>query len=308
MGVALTTTTTTTTEMPSHFRCPENYGYYPNPSDCTSYYQCVGWIPYQFNCQPGLAYNPNAQACDWAYNVPGCNGAAKSVRHLAAKNDDPEATDINLGEVTDFVCPGNGVYPADDCDQYYTCYENSPVYKWKCRSNFLFDLTYNGCNYPEQTECGDRNRPGGAPTVPPTPPTTPPGFVCPRDGFFPLTATSCSRDYYTCVDNVAYPETCPSIGIFDPDRLHCSQPATVVCTTVTTVSTTSSSGSFTCPGEGSYANPMDCGSYYVCVNGIPSMIDCPSGLYYNMENGVCDFPDNVVCNTSVVFRRGRRLY
>lgn len=113
------------------------------------------------NCQPGLAYNPNAQACDWAYNVPGCNGAAKSVRHLAAKNDDPEATDINLGEVTDFVCPGNGVYPADDCDQYYTCYENSPVYKWKCRSNFLFDLTYNGCNYPEQTECGDRNRPGG---------------------------------------------------------------------------------------------------------------------------------------------------
>ena len=64
--------------------------------------------------------------------------------------------DTNLG-VTDFKCPpGYSIYPAADCNKYYTCYGGQPVYLWQCRDNLLFDLTYNGCNYPEYTNCNNR--------------------------------------------------------------------------------------------------------------------------------------------------------
>jgi hypothetical protein len=33
---------------------------------------------------------------------------------------------------------------------------------WQCYSNYLFDLTYSGCNYPEETICGDRQRPASS--------------------------------------------------------------------------------------------------------------------------------------------------
>lgn len=72
------------------------------------------------------------------------------------------AADINLG-VSDFKCPtGHSIYPHPQrCELYYTCYNTEPTYLWQCRSNLLFDLVYNGCNWPEQTYCGNRTRPGG---------------------------------------------------------------------------------------------------------------------------------------------------
>ena len=71
------------------------------------------------------------------------------------------ADDIDLGEV-DYNCPGTGALPAQDCDKYYTCYEGTPVHLWQCRLDYLFDLRYDGCNFPEQVDCGNRTRPGGS--------------------------------------------------------------------------------------------------------------------------------------------------
>jgi Chitin binding Peritrophin-A domain len=70
------------------------------------------------------------------------------------------AGDINLG-VSDFKCPpGYVIYPhPQQCELYYTCYNTEPTYLWQCRSNLLFDLVYDGCNWPEQTYCGNRTRP-----------------------------------------------------------------------------------------------------------------------------------------------------
>ena len=98
-------------------------------------------------------YNPTAQSCDWAYNVPGCSADEDVIAPRMAR-------DTNLGAVDNFTCPGIGVYPADDCDKYYTCYENSPVYLYQCMNNLLFDLRYSGCNFAELTDCGNRTNPG----------------------------------------------------------------------------------------------------------------------------------------------------
>ncbi|QTR52888.1 chitin binding peritrophin-A domain-containing protein [Thiothrix unzii] len=64
--------------------------------------------------------------------------------------------------------------------------------------------------------------------------------------------------------------------------------------------TTVYAGSEQCPSNNevyvSFPNPDDCGSYYVCDNGVPFYKDCPSGLHFNAETEVCDWPENAKCN------------
>lgn len=74
-----------------------------------------------------------------------------------------QVRDTNLGVDPNFQCPvGSSIAPHPQrCDLYYTCYGGQPVYLWQCRDNLLYDLTYNGCNWPEQTYCGNRTVPGG---------------------------------------------------------------------------------------------------------------------------------------------------
>merc|ERR1712080_104043 len=48
-----------------------------------------------------------------------------------------------------------------------------------------------------------------------------------------------------------------------------------------------------------YPNPEDCGSYYMCdAGGTPVLMPCPSGLYWNSNLNVCDWPSNVECEES----------
>ncbi len=42
-------------------------------------------------------------------------------------------------------------------------------------------------------------------------------------------------------------------------------------------------------------NPEDCSSYFSCSNGVPILMHCPDGLYFNDELDVCDWPRNVSC-------------
>ncbi|XP_017065585.2 uncharacterized protein LOC108104175 isoform X9 [Drosophila eugracilis] len=53
------------------FECPEEFGYYPHPSDCTQYYVCVFGGALLESCTGGLMYSHELQTCDWPRNV-GC--------------------------------------------------------------------------------------------------------------------------------------------------------------------------------------------------------------------------------------------
>jgi hypothetical protein len=68
--------------------------------------------------------------------------------------------DTLIEENAPFDCPDFGVFPHPTrCDWYYTCYRGETVKLWWCFSNWLFDLRYSGCNFPEQTDCDTRDRP-----------------------------------------------------------------------------------------------------------------------------------------------------
>ncbi|XP_076662435.1 chitin deacetylase-like 5 [Halictus rubicundus] len=61
------------------FECPEEFGYYPHPRDCTQYYVCVFGGPLLESCTGGLMYSHELQTCDWPRNV-GCPGGGSASK------------------------------------------------------------------------------------------------------------------------------------------------------------------------------------------------------------------------------------
>ncbi|CAO1405303.1 unnamed protein product [Diamesa hyperborea] len=53
------------------FDCPEEFGYFPHPNDCSQYYVCVFGGALLESCTGGLMYSHELQTCDWPRNV-GC--------------------------------------------------------------------------------------------------------------------------------------------------------------------------------------------------------------------------------------------
>ncbi|KAL0103004.1 hypothetical protein PUN28_018362 [Cardiocondyla obscurior] len=67
------------------FECPEEFGYYPHPRDCTQYYVCVFGGALLESCTGGLMYSHDLQTCDWPRNV-GCPEGDSSNKEV---EDDP---------------------------------------------------------------------------------------------------------------------------------------------------------------------------------------------------------------------------
>lgn len=55
--------------------------------------------------------------------------------------------------------------------------------------------------------------------------------------------------------------------------------------------------SFTCPGDGYYGDPDDCGAYYLCSSGTSTALKykCGEGLLWDRKRKLCDWAGNVKC-------------
>ena len=48
----------------------------------------------------------------------------------------------------------------------------------------------------------------------------------------------------------------------------------------------------------SYPHPTDCSMFYQCdAGGIPVLMSCPDGLFFDPSLNVCNWPDLVNCNS-----------
>jgi len=51
------------------FACPKPTGIFPDPDDCSRFFECSGGRGYQFHCPDGLLFNAAVLYCDWPRNV-----------------------------------------------------------------------------------------------------------------------------------------------------------------------------------------------------------------------------------------------
>uniref|UniRef100_A0A0P6FQI5 Uncharacterized protein n=1 Tax=Daphnia magna TaxID=35525 RepID=A0A0P6FQI5_9CRUS len=208
------------------------------------------------------------------------------------------AGDIEIGPDPTFQCPPNTpIAPHPErCELYYTCYAGYPVTLWQCYSDYLFDLRYSGCNFPYDTDCGDRLRPGQTPqtttstttTTKPTPEPNVPAFTCPSDGgFYPIDSDGCYRHYYACVQGVAYVMLCPLDDLFDPVTFTCEPPNDVSC----------QESAFTCEEDGFFPVEGQCtGVYFICASGVAYESLCPNNGIFDPDKLICSTADQVSCS------------
>ncbi|KAJ9596425.1 hypothetical protein L9F63_012543, partial [Diploptera punctata] len=130
------------------FDCPEEFGYYSHPTDCTQYYVCVFGGALLESCTGGLMYSQELQTCDWPRNV-GCGAEGESATISTVRVTDPRTRhttptgsrfmvstvhqNIGLSVVLRHkcggthlrLCPANNTVYDDLCITQY--YANSPA-------------------------------------------------------------------------------------------------------------------------------------------------------------------------------------
>ncbi|XP_063859435.1 uncharacterized protein LOC135100273 isoform X24 [Scylla paramamosain] len=98
------------------FNCPQDFGYYPHPTDCTQYYVCVFGGALQESCTGGLVYSHELETCDWPRNVdcaPGATGGGVSTIIVT----DPRTRSSNtrpISPVTESLTPSVGSFDKFD--------------------------------------------------------------------------------------------------------------------------------------------------------------------------------------------------
>lgn len=81
-GRALGVNPKTSSSSSTDFNCPEEFGYFAHPTDCSLYYVCVFGGALLESCTGGLMYSHELQTCDWPRNV-GCEVAEVSQSQAA---------------------------------------------------------------------------------------------------------------------------------------------------------------------------------------------------------------------------------
>ncbi|KAM3966681.1 protein obstructor-E-like [Aphomia sociella] len=109
-----------------------------------------------------------------------------------------------------------------------------------------------------------------------------------------------SCDSYTeCINYVANTMTCPDGLHYVPNAAWpaypCAYPSDVSCNgrqaqpAKATAQCPHLYGFFPSPK----ATPTDCGHYYMCVEGKPTEMMCPTALAFNPDSGRCEWPEKV---------------
>lgn len=220
------------------FECPDREeAFYSHPTDCSAYYHCTNGLAWYRQCSEGLYFNPATSVCDYPWNVD-CENAPTSPQPdpNPKPTADPALRGVSIIDPSpDYECDpeDNGAFPHEEsCELYYDCYEGIATL-FTCTDIQLFDLVYNGCNWAQDVDCGNRTRPGGFPTQKTTT-TKKPGvtpevpFDCPEpEGLFE-DPEDCAA-YYQCYAGTSWHHYCSVNLYFNPVNDVCDYLAQVDC-------------------------------------------------------------------------------
>ncbi|PSN39609.1 hypothetical protein C0J52_06909 [Blattella germanica] len=279
--------------------------YFPDPKDCTIFYECNAGVPYQLSCPTGLHFNPIAHVCDLP-ELAGCShdivettpGAVQTtVEEVETPPQQPSTVTptVNPGDQTTsgggnnggsgsaapISCPnpqpGYTVYLPDpnDCSIFYECNAGVP-YQLNCPAGLHFNPVAHVCDIPELAGSGLH--------------------------FNPVAHVCDIPELAGCKNGGI--ETTPGAVQTTAEEVETSpqQPSTVTPTANPGDQTTSGgSGPISCPetqpGYTVYIpDPNDCSIFYECSFGVPYQLSCPVGLHFNPVSHICDTPEHAGCS------------
>ncbi|XP_065571763.1 chitin-binding domain protein cbd-1-like isoform X1 [Artemia franciscana] len=294
------------------FTCPESNGRFPDPYDCASFYECADGIATLTKCPFGKLYNQELGECDYAQNVDCSNISplptqdGSTITVLSTTSEVPTTSsypttsqkpDLTTTPGEPFVCPGDGVFPHEDCSMFYQC-ANGGSNAQTCPPGLTFNPDILACDYPDNffPPCGTR-------------------FPCPEpDGYFP-NPDNC-ESYFVCSGGLSYEQVCSPGLVYNVESNVCDFPFNVpppcgtaseerelVTDDITEEPITEPTPVwwFDCSiRNGFFPNPEDCTSYINCDNGNAWLLYCPNGTLYDATVERCT--TNAPCTTSDFIR------
>ncbi|XP_049298656.1 probable chitinase 10 [Anopheles funestus] len=158
-----------------------------------------------------------------------------------------------------------------ECTFYALCIQGIGTLR-ECDNGLKFDAVQGNCDLAENVQCDAGICPSN---VNPSIPTSVPH------------PTDCSR-YYICLNNEATEQQCAPTLLFNPETRFCDFEENVECQDGVPAPTS-------CPPSGIHliGNPLDCVSYFVCLDGAKSgdAISCAPGLIFDLTGAVCRLPN-----------------
>jgi hypothetical protein len=284
-----------------HFSCEgKPNGDHPNPNEQCSYhyFSCSSGVPSKRKCPLGLFFDPEMLLCDTWIKVPACSGKPRM-----------EETTIPTRETTQspFDCTDkkNGNYPdpSQPCSHiFYTCFADE-TNTFLCPDDLAYDPDQKRCERKEYiVACG-----GAPPTEPPPQDETtlaPVDFDCSgqKDGLYMDPKDKCSYRYFACVSEIPREFLCPDNLVFSvfsqacvrkEESFECTGTEPTTQATTEFVPSTTVAVPFDCSEQpdGFFADTTKpCSDiYFSCSGGIALQLQCPAGLYYDVDQKACDF-------------------
>nr|AAR06265.1 peritrophic membrane chitin binding protein 1 [Trichoplusia ni] len=299
---------------------------------CNRFYQCSNGKPVAIRCPRGLLYNPVNITCDWPHNVECGDRIIPDSDEDDDVNESEEVEDNeNDGtcncnpEEAPAICAAEGssgvLVAHENCNQFYKCANGVPV-AFTCSASLLYNPYRGDCDWPSNVECGNRpisvpddNNVGTSTTTMPDDnqvinddPSQAPSICAENGSSGVLVAHENCNQYYICSAGRPVPMPCSSGLLFNPVNRACDWPQNVVC------------GDRLIPEDDCACNPRNapklcsqpnsdgrlvahenCNQFYFCAGGVPLVLSCPNSLLFNADQLICDWPQNVNCNSRMFF-------
>lgn len=81
----------------SDFACPSSSGFFANPEDCASFYQCSNSVAYLYPCADGTSYDEQMVACNWSDMVD-CGARPSDSSDDSDGDDDYDNNAVDGGD------------------------------------------------------------------------------------------------------------------------------------------------------------------------------------------------------------------
>nr|QCQ82719.1 sechitinase 13 [Spodoptera exigua] len=242
--------------------------------NCDQFYTCSEGKPVQHKCAPGLLFNPDTMICDWEKNVK----CGDRMIPGGEKKSDKVCSDSH------YV-----VFAHENCNQFYDCTTGALVVR-NCPPGLHFNPSLGVCDWPVNAKC-DSSLIKNTKDV---------NEICSSvsDGVF-LAHENCDQ-FYTCSEGKPVQHKCAPGLLFNPDTMICDWEKNVKC------------GDRMIPGGEKKSDKVcsdshyvvfaheNCNQFYDCTTGALVVRNCPPGLHFNPSLGVCDWPVNAKCDSSLI--------